>query len=92
MDSFTAFVHFGDADNLPMKTVSASAKVKALDWQEAGLQQTATGYGKRLTTRYMINLEGRWRRVYSVCYSNCATHYIGHIGKDDFAIVKLEVF
>jgi len=38
----------------------------------------ATGYGKDIPTSYMVRLEGygnRWRRVYSVCYSNSGSVY-----------------
>lgn len=45
------------------------------------LPQSGIGDGyckKRHPTRYMIKLPGcsRWRRVYSYCYSNCATLYV----------------
>lgn len=53
-------------------------KVKQLQWQKRGLQQTATGYGSRLTTEYMILPDGGkiWLRVYACCYSNAASFYI----------------
>ena len=41
-----------------------------------GLQETASGYGRRLTTPRMVYLEGRWRRVYVCCYSNSGTAYV----------------
>ena len=47
-----------------------------LDWQKRGLQETASGYGKKLTTRYKVKYQGRMRRVYAVCYSNVASYYI----------------
>lgn len=40
-----------------------------------------SGYGKGLPTPYMINFEGRKRRIYSTCYSNCARLYIVVKGK-----------
>jgi hypothetical protein len=47
-------------------------------WEECGPLQTATGYGARLTTEYKLRLpdSSRSYRVYSVCYSNCASFYI----------------
>lgn len=55
-------------------------RVYRLDWQIAGLFQTASGYGRKLTTGYQIQLPGdppwRWRRVYAVCYSNAASYYV----------------
>lgn len=50
---------------------------KPLEWQLHGLQQTASGYGSKLTTRYTVNCaDGRVRRVYARCYSNTAWFYI----------------
>ena len=41
-----------------------------LDWQMRGLQQTATGYGRKLTTPNKINFEGKLYRIYLTQYSN----------------------
>lgn len=35
------------------------------------------GYGARISTRYMVQINRRWRRVYAYCWANCATLYIG---------------
>jgi hypothetical protein len=51
----------------------------SLAWQRAGLQQTATGYGSKLTTEHMVKVEGGrdvWRRVYAICYSNAASFFV----------------
>lgn len=46
-------------------------------WQRRGLQQTASGYGCKLTTHYMLETpDGRKRRVYAMCFSNAASHYV----------------
>lgn len=52
--------------------------VNELPWQRAGLQQTATGYGSKLTTSYMLSVPDSKRvyRVYAICYSNAASFYI----------------
>jgi hypothetical protein len=60
-------------------TISADLKIAPLWWQEKGLQETATGYGKRLTTQYQVRFNGKWRRVYCVQYSNIGTLYIGKL-------------
>ncbi|OQA09826.1 MAG: hypothetical protein BWY66_00365 [bacterium ADurb.Bin374] len=44
-----------------------------LDWQMRGLQQTASGYGARLTTAFKIMFEGKLRRLYSTCYGNAGS-------------------
>lgn len=41
-----------------------------------GLQQTATGYGRKLTTPHMVKYNGKWRRVYVCQISNAVTAYI----------------
>lgn len=50
--------------------------IRELNWQKRGFQETATGYGNKLTTRYVINFEGRNYRVYCRCFSNNGTRYI----------------
>ena len=47
-----------------------------LPWQVAGLQYTATGYGKDIPTQWKVRACGRWYRVYCTCYSNVASCYI----------------
>lgn len=39
--------------------------------------QSRSGYGGRVPTSIMVKVGGRWRRVYSCCYSNAATLYVG---------------
>lgn len=53
-------------------------KISLLWWQERGLQFTASGYGRRIPTSYMVQLPGspRWRRVYCCIYSNSGTCYV----------------
>ncbi|QYA57499.1 hypothetical protein SARAHDANIELLE_71 [Hafnia phage vB_HpaM_SarahDanielle] len=49
---------------------------KLLDWQIAGLSKTATGYGTKIPTSFIVNYKGRQRRVYQNVYSNVASSYI----------------
>lgn len=56
---------------------AVEVKESPLPWQAQGLQQTASGYGKRLATEYMVRVGGRWRRVYCYCFSNAGTLFIG---------------
>lgn len=60
-------------------TFETDAKVNELPWQKLGLQFTATGYGMRIPTRYMVRLHGKWRRVYCCQVSNAGTCYIGNL-------------
>lgn len=38
--------------------------------------RTASGYGSKLPTSYMLRVGNRWRRVYAICWSNVSTCYI----------------
>lgn len=51
-------------------------KEQLLWWHKAGLQFTASGYGRRIPSTRMVRYLGRWRRVYVCCYSNSGTAYI----------------
>lgn len=58
---------------------TAPARETPLCWQTKGLTYTATGYGRRIPTRYMVQVHGRWRRVYCCQISNAGTCYIGNL-------------
>lgn len=48
-----------------------------------GLTYTATGYGRKLPTRYMLSIDGgRYRRVYATCFSNVASYWVIVSGKE----------
>ncbi len=55
-----------------------------LPWQSAGLQQTATGYGRKLTTHRKVSFEGKLYRVYATCFSNVASHWFVTKGRKIF--------
>lgn len=78
-----AFLHFGKGSE-PRLTVSVPMR-------ETDLPQgmTRTGYGARLPTTYLVQWEGRWRRVYAACYGNSPSLYIGPSG-DWLATVNVE--
>jgi hypothetical protein len=48
--------------------------------------QSATGYGSRIPTRHMVQLNGsaRWRRVYAMRYGNAVSLYVTVQGRDVF--------
>lgn len=60
-----------ETDRLYVKT--SELLIRPLWWHKRGLQQTSSGYGRKLTTRYMLWFEGRLRRVYVTCFSNNGT-------------------
>jgi hypothetical protein len=49
---------------------------KPLWYHLQGLSQTASGYGRKLTTTHRVKVDGRWHRVYVCQYSNAGTAYI----------------
>ena len=38
--------------------------------------QNAQGYGSNISTNYMARIGNKLRRVYAICWSNAASHYI----------------
>ena len=73
----------------PKQESIVPAKEAPTAWQMLGLQETSTGYGKRLTTRHMVQYRGKWRRVYCCIYSNVGTCYIGKLS-DGLIVTHLE--
>lgn len=57
-----------------------------LDWQKAGLQQTASGYGRKLTTGLKIQFNARAYRLYSTCYSNAGSVWFVAKGQKIFVM------
>lgn len=48
---------------------------RPLQWQKDGLQQTASGYGAKLNSGYMVHFNGRLYRVYIVQWGNAGSAY-----------------
>jgi len=38
--------------------------------------QSASGYGNRIATDYMVKVGNRWRRIYCICHSNVGSLYV----------------
>ena len=59
-------------------------------YHKRGLMQTATGYGRKLTTRWKMRYaggkdtsrKGRLYRIYYCIFSNCGTYYIVRNGEE----------
>lgn len=45
-----------------------------------------TGYGSKIPTRYLLRFLGKkyTRRIYAICYSNCASYYVNVKGRREF--------
>jgi hypothetical protein len=51
---------------------------------EAPLNRSATGYGPKIPTRYMVRIGARWHRVYMMQYGNSGSAYVVLGGEDYF--------
>lgn len=58
-------------DNVKLQT-----KEKPLYHHMHNLSYTASGYGHKIPTRYIVRLYNRWYRVYSMIYGNSGSLYI----------------
>ncbi len=55
---------------------------KPMPHHKLGLSYTATGYGSKIPTEYMVKtIDNKWRRVYCCIFSNSGTLYVMH-GKE----------
>lgn len=62
--------------------VKESALVeRLLPWQAQGLSYNASGYGRKIPTRWTVKIEGRFRRVYCINYGNSGSLYVVHKGE-----------
>ena len=66
----------------------ANVKINQLAWQKAGLTWTATGYGAKIPTEYMVWNGKRWQRVYCAICSNNGTLYT--VSKGQKTVVDLD--
>lgn len=67
----------------PLETIEVP-----LWWQEQGLTYTATGYGRKIPTRYKVKHNNRLKRVYCCIISNIGTCYIVN-GKDKIIVSEV---
>lgn len=70
-------------------TFQADAKESPMRHHTKGLQYTATGYGRKIPTPYMVKLNGKWRRVYCAIFSNIGTCYIGDYFKKSGEVITV---
>jgi hypothetical protein len=65
-------------ENAPHR-IKAALKDLVVDepqWMQRGLSPTASGYGKKIPTRYKLRYNNRLHRIYGCCFSNVVTTYI----------------
>lgn len=73
--SLQTFLQFGKTGE-PLQTIAVPHKEEMMHHHKAGVTFTRTGYGSKIPTVYKVQYNGRWYRVYSICYSNVSTEYI----------------
>lgn len=74
--TLTAYLQHGTQGE-PMRTEEVPVKREPMAHHLRGLSYTASGYGSRIPTEYMVQVNGKWRRVYCAIFSNIGTTYIG---------------
>lgn len=68
---------------------SVPVKLSPMAHHLRGLSWTASDYGARIPTEYMVQVNGKWRRVYCRIYSNIGTLFVGKKIAEGF-IVNIE--
>ena len=85
--------NFTEADVKPHGSVKGAGHICAeheqlihapLWYHNKGLQQTASGYGAKLTSSNKIMFEGKPYRLYATCYSNAASIWFTVKGRKIF--------
>lgn len=85
--------NFTDTDVQPHGAISGAGSIicdkadlvySPPDWMKRGLQETRSGYGKRLNSGYLIKFLGRWYRIYTTIFSNKGSCWFKTRGKTIF--------
>ncbi len=77
---------FADVDTMRGQIVVNPCELieSPLWFHRAGLSETSSGYGAKLTTAYKIHFCGRLYRLYSTCYGNAASVWFKTCGQKIF--------
>jgi hypothetical protein len=82
MPKFTPVTRKGYTNDLDYLEQPYEIVDRPLAWQRQGLQQTASGYGRKLTSTRCVRFpDGSERRIYITCFSNSGTAWINVAGK-----------
>src|SRR5574343_490810 len=90
VNAMLAYVHTysnrADGSRDSFCTIKCDAKEMPLWWHEKGISFTASGYGLRIPSPYMVRFNGKWRRVYICQISNAGSAFIGKSLRDGFTV------
>lgn len=64
------------------ETVYLPAKVNELPHHKQNISFTTSGYGEKIPTVYMVQVNKRWRRMYARTFGNSSTTYITVKGEE----------
>jgi len=70
-----------DFPSIYLGDMHAELVSRPLPWQQLGLQQTASGYGAKLTSSYKISFQGKEYRLYTTIYSNAGSTWFTYKGR-----------
>lgn len=66
-----------DGELVRLEIPASNVQWRELWWQKQGLSYTASGYGNKIPTAWMVRTtDNRWRRVYCCIHSNIGTCYV----------------
>ena len=86
MNNCTASLHVWPSDVMTREYLTVPAKVT-----KEPLFYSASGYGRKIPTKYMVRLGNRWRRVYICQTGNAGTAYIGKPGSWSHIVEDVKV-
>lgn len=69
---------------------AADELVTGLRITDTPRHRSATGYGRKIPTAYMLQYEGRWHRVYMMQYGNSGSAYLLKYGEVLFLEIETE--
>ena len=69
-------------------SIETEALERPLPHHIAGVSFTATGYGRKIPTPFVVRYRNRWRRVYCAVFGNAGSAYIEDKGKTIFVEVE----
>lgn len=77
-----------NTENDWMNATGFETKISLLWWQKEGLSYTASGYGRKIPTRWMIKFENRWYRIHCAIWRKSGKLFIRRKGRE-FSIIEL---
>lgn len=71
-------------------TYLTADKVAEVKTTEVPTNPSVSGYGPKIPTRYMLKIDNRWYRVYSMVYGNSGAPYVSIMGQVHHLSIDVE--